>query len=230
MICNIPESTRIEVKFIASPVHYHSLLAWLRLHQAGFITSYPGRLVNNIYFDTCDLSAFAENLSGISSRTKVRYRWYGNSIFPDAGALEVKKKRNTHGWKLLFKIKKPPYKTGANWQTIRQLLMEQLPAEERRWMNTNPVPVIINRYYRKYLISRDQKIRVTVDTKQSVWEQRFKSYPNFIHRANIPDIVVVEFKFDKRHFDTASRIIQGIPVRQSRHSKYVTGVRAISGK
>lgn len=225
----IPEKSRIEVKFVSAAIHYHTLLSWLRVHPAGFISLYPDRRVNNIYFDTYEWSAFAENLSGVSSRTKVRYRWYGKSVYPDKGTLEVKQKRNCHGWKLQYKIDKPPYEPGANWQTIKQLLLEQLPAEGKRWVNNNPMPVIINRYFRKYLCSADQKIRVTIDTQMGVWEQRLKSDPNFIHRANIPDIVVVEFKFDRRDYGIASGIVQGIPIHQSRHSKYVTGVRAIVG-
>ncbi len=68
-----------------------------------------------------------------------------------------------------------------------------------------------------------------MDTRQAVWDQRFKPYPNFKHAANLPRVLVVEFKFDRKDRDQASEMLQGMPLRVSRHSKYMTGMRAISG-
>jgi hypothetical protein len=229
MNSEIPETSRIEMKFIASDVYYHSVLSWLHLHSEGFASPYADRWVNNIYFDTHDLTAYDENLSGASSRTKVRYRWYGDSVYPDSGALEVKQRRNIYGWKSRFKVVKTPYVEGSSWRTIRGLLLDQLPPEGKRWLDANPVPVLINRYFRKYFISGEGDVRATIDSRQKVMEQRFKAYPNVIHPANIPEIIVVEFKFDRKHYDKASHMIQGIPIRRGRHSKYITGVKALSG-
>jgi hypothetical protein len=41
---------------------------------------------------------------------------------------------------------------------------------------------------------------------------------------------VVEFKFARSRRDLASKILQGIPIRVSRHSKYINGVTAIRGE
>ena len=224
----IPETSRIEVKFVVNDIYHDILLNWLHLHSEGFTSPYPDRWVDNIYVDTYDLAAYAENLSGVSSRTKVRYRWYGESVYPDSGTLEVKQRRNLFGWKFRFKIDKSPYIEGSSWRTIRELLLDQLPPEGKRWLDANPLPVMINRYFRKYFISGENDVRVTLDSRQKVMEQRFKAYPNFTHSANIPEILVVEFKFDRKHYDKASHILQGIPVRRGRHSKYITGVKAIS--
>lgn len=223
-----PDTSRIEVKFVAAPTHYHNLLGWFRTHPAGFHAIYPDRRVNNVYFDTHDCSAFAENLSGASARTKVRYRWYGDSDYPDAGTLEVKKKRNCHGWKLKFDVGESPYRPGADWEEIRRSILRRIPGEAKRWLLSNPIPVIINRYFRKYLFSADHRIRVTVDTDLGAWEQRLKPFPNVEYRANTPDVIVVEFKLDRGDYESASRAIQGLPIRQSRHSKYVAGVKAIA--
>jgi len=224
----VPETTRLEIKFVASENQYHTLLHWLHLHSAGFIVAFPDRRVNNIYFDTHNYAAFAENLSGASQRAKVRYRWYGTSSGPGPGSLEVKCKRNHFGWKLSYEIPKGPYKPQTNWRAIRREILEHLPADGKMWLDANPFPVLINRYYRKYLMSSDRKVRVTLDTKQTAWDQRFSSYPNFNRRANLPSLLVVEFKFDLKDREAASGIMQGMPLRVSRHSKYINGVRAIS--
>ena len=229
MNSTIPKTSRIEMKFVASDIYYYTVLNWLHLHSERFTSPYPDRWVNNIYFDTHDLAAYAENLSGASSRTKVRYRWYGESVCPDSGTLEVKQRRNIYGWKFRFMVEKSPYIEGSSWRTIKGLLLDQLPLEGKRWLETNPVPIIINRYFRKYFISNEKDVSITVDSRQKVMEQRFKAYPNFTHSANIPEILIVEFKFDRKYYDKASHIIQGMPIRRGRHSKYITGVKAIAG-
>jgi hypothetical protein len=104
------------------------------------------------------------------------------------------------------------------WRSIRENIKNQISDEGRFWIDSNPFPILINRYQRIYFVSRDEKIRITIDTNQAVWDQRFKSKPNFINKANIPDILIVEFKFDRRDREYASKSIQGIPLRVSRHS------------
>jgi hypothetical protein len=225
----VPEYARLEIKFAAYEVHFHTLLHWIRMHPVCFFTPFPDRQVNNIYFDMHNYYAFAENLSGASSRTKVRYRWYGENIGPDIGFLEVKCRRNYFGWKHRYPISEPPYKSGYCLKDIRQALLEQLSPDGKKWLNASPFPIIINRYYRKYFLSCDKKIRVTMDTKQAVWDQRFKSFPNFESQANLPSALVVEIKFDRNDRKLASKVLQNIPVRVSRHSKYINGVRAVHG-
>ena len=88
---------RHEVKFIAPPTQRASVESWLLGHAAGFHSAYPPRRVNNFYLDDFDLSTYEENLAGVSSRTKVRFRWYGNSPDEVAGTLELKRKRNRLG-------------------------------------------------------------------------------------------------------------------------------------
>ncbi|NOY61888.1 MAG: polyphosphate polymerase domain-containing protein [Gammaproteobacteria bacterium] len=242
----VPELARLEIKFAAYQVHLRRLEQWLQHHWAGFYIPYPDRQVNNVYFDTHNYAAFQENLSGGSARTKVRYRWYGQSIAPDAGVLEVKCKRNYFGWKLRYPVAKAPYKEGASWRWIHQSLIEQIAdtatvadSEEfgvpivsndgSKWLHANPMPVMINRYQRKYFVSADDKIRATIDVNQEVWDQRYKPRPNFRYHSIPADNLVLEIKFDRKDRELASEVIQGLPVRVSRHSKYVNGVRAIQG-
>ena len=225
----VPDYARLEIKFSAYEVQAHTLLYWLKMHPACFFMPFPDRQVNNIYFDMHNYYAFTENLSGASSRTKVRYRWYGETIDPDIGALEIKCKRNYFGWKHRYPISKPPYKAGYSLRDIRQALLEQLPPDGKKWLYTSPFPIIINRYYRKYFLSSDGRIRVTIDTRQAVWDQRFKPFPNFKNQANLPPALVVEVKFDRNVRELASQILEDIPLRASRHSKYISGVRAVHG-
>jgi len=227
MTAGVPEDARMEIKFVGYRVNYDTVLNALRMHPLGFTVPYPDRQINNVYFDTFEYSALAENLSGVSSRTKVRYRWYGGSKCPSSGALEIKCKRNFFGWKLRYKAKNLIAQSTTSWQEIRQAMVQQMSAEAKQWLDNRPLPVFINRYTRNYLVSSNGKMRATIDTRQEVWDQRYASHPSFILKANLPDTLVVEFKFDRELQPMASKLLQGFPLRVSRHSKYVNAVLAI---
>lgn len=226
----VPQQARLEIKFVAD-VRFERLLAsWFEGHPACFIEPFPARWVNNAYFDTYDYRAFRENLSGASQRHKLRYRWYGSSTLPRSGTVEVKCKRNFYGWKLRFPVDDVPFRPNDRWRAMRHKLALRLPPEGRLWLEANPQPVIINRYHRRYLVTHDQKVRATIDTQLSVYDQRYKPAPNIRHASNAPDVLVVELKFERSERDRASRLVEGLPLRVSRHSKYVTAVQSIQGR
>lgn len=223
----MPDPLRYEVKYVGRASELHRLLTWVKNTQAGFTEPYPSRQVNNIYFDTFDHFAFAENISGASARSKVRLRWYGEIENPAQSLLEVKRRRSGVGWKLAYRIG-PLSLTGVPWRSIRRSLRAQLSPEAALWLDANPQPVLINRYRRRYFLSGDGRVRLTVDWNQRVYDERTGRLPNLTRRANLPDTLVVELKFDRSDRKLANRHAQGIPLRLSRNSKYVIGVQAIS--
>jgi hypothetical protein len=225
----VPKTARLEIKFSAYESEVDVLRKWLRIHSAGFKTQFPNRWVNNVYFDTYEYFAYSENFSGASARTKVRYRWYGQSDSLQNGTLEIKCKRNYFGWKLRFKTTDLPSTDKLSWREIRKTLIQELEPEAKLWLRSNPLPVMINRYHREYYVTRDDKIRVTIDTHQRVTDQRYKPYPNLKHKANLPKTLVLEIKFDRRDRKLASSIVQGLPLRISRNSKYMIAVQSVQG-
>lgn len=229
MIRQVPETARLEIKFTANESEVDTLRQWLKLHWAGFYTPFPERWVNNVYFDTYEYLAYSENLSGASARTKVRYRWYGQHDHPQNGTLEIKCKRNYFGWKLRFKAESVPASDHSSWKDIQKNLVQQLDPEAKLWLESNPQPVMLNRYFREYYVSRDNKIRATIDTRQRVFDQRYKRHPNIKYAANLPKTLVLEVKFDRRDRDIAAHIVQGLPLRISRNSKYMIAVQSILG-
>lgn len=228
MSLQVPDECRYEIKFVGRLSERYRLQGWLRNNQAGFRTSFPDRQVNNIYFDDYDYQAYGQNLSGASQRVKLRYRWYGESVTPDRGDLELKCKRNFFGWKLRQPVTSAPYAEGDGWSAIRRKLMAQATAEGREWLGTHPCPMLLNRYSREYYVSADERIRATIDSGLAVYDQRYKPKPNFNRRTNLAPIFIVEFKFARDDRERANRVLQTIPIRVSRHSKYMTGVTAIA--
>ena len=226
MTGQIPEDARLEIKFVASAIELSRIQRWVRLHSADFYSPYPDRWVNNVYFDSHDYFSFAENLTGISERRKLRYRWYGAQLHPDIGRLEVKCKRNLFGWKQHYRTSIVPFADGDKWRDFRKKLLAQLGPAAKIWLDLRPAPTIINRYHRQYFVTRDNIVRLTIDSKQCVYDQRYQSKPNITRKTIIPDTLVVEVKFDRQHRDVAERVIQGLPIRASRHSKYVVGLKS----
>lgn len=218
------QDLRHEIKFVAYDTECRRMMHWLKLNPAGFYSQYPDRIVNNIYFDTMELSAYVENLTGIASRSKVRYRWYGDASSPSAGTLEIKRKRNQFGWKIRYPIEQAPYAPGDDWRQVRAALMDQLPAEGRHWLHQASLPVLINRYRRQYFVSADRSIRATIDTDNTIWDQRSRRRPDFEGPGRRCAILIVEFKFGIESRTVASDMLVGIPIRVSRCSKYMSGV------
>jgi hypothetical protein len=141
----------------------------------------------------------------------------------------VKCRRNFYGWKLRYPADDAPCSEGDRWQDVRRRLAMQLPPAGRTWLEANPQQVILNRYHRRYLVTHDKKVRATIDTHLAVYDQRYKPYPNVLRASNMPKVLVVELKFERSDRQRASRLVEGFPLRVSRHSKYVTGVQSIHG-
>ena len=229
MSVTVPADARLEIKFVADEHHAPLLASWFAAHPACFAEPFPARWVNNVYFDTHDYLAFRQNLSGASQRYKIRYRWYGAPDQPGNGTLEVKCKRNFYGWKLRYPDTQALFQHGDRWQAIQRRLAARLPPAGRIWLESNPQPVILNRYHRRYLVTHDQKVRATIDTRLAVCDQRYKPVPNLTRVASTPGLVVVELKFERSERERAARLVEGLPLRVSRHSKYVTGVQSVQG-
>lgn len=222
------ETMRHEVKFAAYATELASLRNWLLMHAAGFRTTYPPRRINNVYFDSWDYRAYAENLAGVSRRTKLRYRWYGEEEGPQPGVLEVKHRRNQLGWKQRFPVAMRVWTPGWAWDDVRLSLLEQTPPTAKLWLDRNPQTVFVNRYEREYFVSGDGRIRATIDTVQRVFDQRLRSLPNFRNVSITQDTLVLEFKFAPEDRALAAQVLAGVPVRLGRHSKYMNAVRSVA--
>lgn len=224
----VPIDARYEVKFVTDSVNKPQLLRWLKLNPAAFRSAFDDRWINNLYFDTKDYVAYSENLAGSSSRTKCRLRWYGPLNESDHGYLEIKHRRSCYGWKERADVAWTGISDIENWAAFHQSLVGQSDGNFRALVDYFSQPVLINRYQREYYISADGLIRTTVDTELDCWDQRFASSPSLLRKANNVRVAVVEVKFSREHRHIAADVLKYIPLRVSRHSKYVTGLAALA--
>ena len=228
MIISNSSLPRYEIKFIAEPFECDRILNWLHQHHSCLRTEYPDRQVNNIYFDSFSHQSFCENIIGSSSKSKVRLRWYGASKNPVNSSLEIKCKRNQLNWKLIYKIQGEMGAEGWNWRRVYSEIRGQLPLDAKKWLEMSPQPILINRYVRKYFLSRDKKVRVTLDRDLVVYDQSRKPFPNYSLKSNLPKVLVLEVKFPKELRDYVVHAFGDIPLRGSRFSKYVSGFLSIN--
>lgn len=217
---------RNEIKFITEPHRRYFFVERILQSRLMFFEEYQPRRVNNIYFDTVTLAAFDENLGGVSTRNKLRYRWYGESISHENGTLEVKCKRGLDGWKLLFPVE-APFGEEALLTEIRPNLISQLPGEGKVWLDHFDTPVLFNRYRRRYFRSRSEDIRVTIDWEQQAYSQLDGPRLNIGRRANNADCIVIELKFKPENKELAYQISRELHLKVGRFSKYVEGVNSI---
>ena len=203
---------RYEIKYRIELLGLASIEAVILMHPASFSTSFPDRQVNNIYLDTPNLHCFYQNIEGVPRRQKMRLRWYGKMDYPQNNSvLEIKNKNSELGWKDSFKI------SNRSIDTKEELL--SAIAEQPVRLDTL-TPILHNSYYRKYYISSDGLFRLTIDSEQS-----FKlpfSNMDALDLSRYP--IIVELKYEAEYAERARDIMDYLPFRQTKNSKYTNGV------
>lgn len=216
---------RYERKLVPEGFSTAEVLARVRRHPCAFREVYPPRMVNNIYLDSPSRRDYHDHINGTANRTKTRVRWYGPA-FENAPrpVLERKLKRGLVSGKGGHAL--PGFE--VNGGCLRSLLASHfegagLPPALRLALQ-HMEPSLLNRYRRRYFLSRDGRFRLTVDS-----ELQFAGVRPDGRRTAFPtvasDLVVIELKFAPE-FD-ASHVTNAFPFRVRRFSKYVVGIETM---
>ena len=206
---------RYERKYILEHIPLVDIQQIIKLHPAAFRLAFPARQVNNIYFDTVNLSAYSDNVKGIANRSKFRIRWYGNE--PKNGTLpspvlEEKVKRGELGYKNSQKL------ANLKWTDLHNIPQIQ---------PYNLHPTLVNSYYRHYYVSFDERFRITIDEQLEFAAYNVKTIQNqqpILHPFQSNKII--EIKYEETDSPKADFISQYLPFRPTKHSKYVIGVES----
>lgn len=224
------QSKRYEIKFVPDGVDLQELEFLVQSHPLGFRKIYHTRQINNIYFDTPDLSAYLDNVEGETSRKKVRLRWYGeqSNILQDP-ILEIKHKSGPLGWKKRYRIKPKCFDLKANFNLsdmVRPVSKNAATPAELDQVDLGAwQPMLINSYIREYFLSSDAKFRLTIDRNMRFFDvnpiKQFREGP--FQR----DRLIMEVKFEMDHFASSNEVTKYFPFRISKSSKYVTGIEKL---
>jgi SPX domain protein involved in polyphosphate accumulation len=206
---------RYERKYKISDINHHVLLQAIRLHPATLRTIYPDRQINNIYFDTMNLQCYNDNVNGISERKKYRVRWYGEDVFDIKNPnLEIKYRLSEVGSKDILPVPEFDLQNLRGLtETVHQTLNKKVTLR----------PVLMNSYMRSYFGTKDGKYRITIDRKLQFFS--LLSSNRFVRYITKEDAVIMELKYETADDVTTDRITQHFPLRQTKSSKYVTGVQ-----
>lgn len=206
---------RYERKYKVSDLSHHVILQCIRMHPVGLRKIYPDRQINNIYFDTNGLQCYHDNVNGIADRKKFRVRWYGEDIHDIQNPnLEIKYRMSEVGTKKIFPV--------ADFELfdLKTITTEVNQVLDKQHALT---PILLNSYNRSYYGTPDKKFRITVDRNLRYFS--FLSSNRFLRYITKEDAVVMEIKYEMEDDIYTDRITQHFPIRQTKSSKYVTGVQ-----
>jgi len=187
----------------------------IRQNPWGFRTLYPDRQINNIYFDTPDMTCYKENVMGVAERKKYRVRWYGDLKGTDGlnNQLEIKIKDNALGEKERYDF---PAFLLSDWNNLGKIVTNLLPHQSCLQ------PTLLNSYQRSYYGLPNEKFRITIDRKLGycpLFQENQQPRIRFWDEA-----IIVEIKYDEKLEKDANQVLQYIPFRITKNSKYVTGI------
>ena len=214
---------RYERKFRPTQLDEAEMRLLIKLHSKGFKKTYPDRQINNIYFDMPSLSAFHENVEGVSPRMKFRVRWYGDLLQYNARPfLELKRKFGFVGDKIRIYLPEWDNHSGLSDFHVKKLLKESVDPDGYCSYACGMNSILVNQYVRSYFETADGNFRLTVD--------RDLSFCAFIsgkvdlkRKVSDPD-TIVELKYAAAHDREADLITKEFSMRVNRISKYVQGV------
>lgn len=221
------EPYRFERKFFVHNIDRISVENIISHHPALFSEIYNERYVNNIYFDSLELRNFIDNIDGNMFRTKYRIRWYGD-IFTaiKKPVLELKIKKGLLGDKKSFPLVPFKLNIGLNASVLIDVIRNSTIDPKIKFNLQHQLPVMLNRYKRKYFQSHDKKFRITVDDEQSFY--KINKYNNtFLQKHQDSNNVIIEIKYDKKYDIEAAQISNQFPFRITKSSKYARTIEKL---
>ena len=228
MIEPILDEWRYEIKFSVPEFSLPFVRSRIQVNENAFSTSYPSRVVNNLYMDTYNMQYLEDSYEGINERQKVRLRWYDEDGVSTNKVFEIKRKKNNLNSKIKFQIPTDiELLSGDTWSVIMSRLLNCLPVSVRHHIGPDCIPVLINRYSREYFEDPTGKLRVTIDSVQNVYDQRLCAIPNLSRLSLRHSDAVIEIKGPPDCYEKIKQVSSELPVRVSRNSKYALGYEAI---
>jgi hypothetical protein len=210
---------RFERKFRVSGLSIDEVVGVVEDNPAFFHSVHQPRIVNNIYFDTVDLLCREMNIEGVASRQKFRVRWYGDAINPKSPILELKVKRGLAGWKHTFPVES--FTIGNREEILSGLMRLKLPVglvSDLQFME----PTLFNSYRRKYFMTAEGNIRLTIDDLQQTKRILARNFQ--LNNLTKHYDIIVELKYSEEYDKQAAEIANHFPFRMTKNSKYVVGM------
>lgn len=222
------EEFRQELKFVIGESELSCFWNWVHNSKAFFRKAFPDRIVNNIYFDSFDLEGAEANIAGVSRRYKSRLRWYGSKSQVEKLIFEYKIKKAKLGKKHSFEVGITDL-ADLKIRDLRDHLFKRASSVESQLSGYFLNPVIRNQYERAYFVSANERIRLTFDRNQVYCRAASQQeLINYKYSYSFP-YYIAELKAEESETRYLAQIVQDIPLRASKMSKYLVAVTSVFG-
>ena len=196
------------------------------LNNPGFFSEiYQERYIHNIYLDTEEYKFFQENINGISQRKKIRIRWYGKKYGYIQPTLEIKEKSGQVGTKYVFDLPKVILDPKISRYKLKDILKKSNLSKSLESDLNSLNLTLMNSYKRKYYLSLNKKIRLTLDTDLKYFQV---CNLNSMGPYEVKDPSnIIELKYLNTDDFFASEISNHLPFRMTKSSKYIDGIKLL---
>jgi hypothetical protein len=225
---NEPEAdARYERKFLISELNADEVESLVKLNPAMFSELYAPRFVNSLYLDTLDLQSYFANVDGLSERTKIRIRWYGELLGRvEQPVLELKIKKNALGRKESYPLAPFSLDQHFSLKSVHDVFQtSSLPPMLAADLLSLESAMIV-RYRRKYFQSSCRRYRITVDRDLVFY--RLEAGNSFLHKSYDGLHTILELKYDRNQGRDVHHVAGYFPFRLTKVSKYVLGVERLN--
>lgn len=192
---------RTEVKFQAENRDLAAIYDYLSGVDAW--EAYPERKINSVYLDTPDHRMFRETEEGVTPRSKIRVRWYGDT-WPTGGVANLEIKTTLERGREKFSN---PVRNTTN------------PTEPQYLEKYGEVlPVVLVTYVREYFIAHGMRITLDRDIAYDFpdrWNERFS--------AKFSSSIALEAKNPQPFLE--HKLTNELGLRTRHFSKFEEGVR-----
>tara|TARA_Y100000591_G_C21592900_1_gene574092 strand:+ start:82 stop:750 length:669 start_codon:yes stop_codon:yes gene_type:complete len=218
---------RFERKFVFKQTSAKNIEILIKLSKVGFYEIFYERYINNIYFDTINFDNYYDNIDGVSDRVKHRIRWYNDFFLNSKDAVfEIKRRKGLLVNKETLLLDNFHLNENIN---ISKYLNQKCELQKKELIhNHNLFPVLINRYKRRYFLSRDKKFRATIDS--NIEASSINRYTKFNFITFYENSVILELKYDISYDSEVNSITNLFKTRLNKNSKYVAAFEFLKNK
>tara|TARA_B100000579_G_C22840310_1_gene861067 strand:- start:1625 stop:2305 length:681 start_codon:yes stop_codon:yes gene_type:complete len=213
---------RYEKKLSIPTFFYDEINVSLKTIDLQLYKQYQDRRVNSIYLDTNDFDSYTDSNSGINERNKIRLRWYGKTL-NNKIRLEIKSKEGNVGTKKIYSLNHFNTNNFGNLFELKESINHSNIPYDLKTYIMGCHPTLYCYYDREYFITRDERIRVTIDRNIS-YSNVYKDFLIYSVNSIKEKNMVLEIKYSSSNDFSDIDAILPFNIQPTRFSKYANGL------
>ena len=218
---------RYEIKFKSEVSNYYEIISLIKSSKIyDFKECFQPRIVNSIYLDTASFKSYIDSINGNQNRVKIRIRWYGSEKQINS-KLEIKSKFGAVGNKKLYDLDFFEYTTPFTRKTFNNLVNSNVKIDNNlKNQLLKLIPIVLISYERRYFVSNDLNLRITVDKNINYsCISPFKSLNSL--RSLKDNALILETKYPREYNYNQLLDKSFFPLEKVRFSKYTNAVEKV---